>query len=243
MKLAIITGGSKGLGLSLIEEYCNKGFKVISIARNTPIFEHANFIDNIEFDLSQIDKFDLLEQQLFSTIDKLTLEKVLLINNAGRLGKISSIENCSNDDMSKTIQLNVTAPLLMSSMFLRKFANSNLKTEILMISSGAGLHPYAGWTSYCTSKAGIELMTKSIALEQVNNNNVRILSLNPGVMDTQMQVQIRNTKKADFDRVDRFLELKKENQLASTSNIAKKIVQISENDNYNSGETIVVQKV
>jgi NAD(P)-dependent dehydrogenase (short-subunit alcohol dehydrogenase family) len=61
--------------------------------------------------------------------------------------------------------------------------------SIINVSSGAAYRPLEGWSSYCAAKAGLAMMTRSIALE--TSGRIRIFGFSPGTIDTDMQVKIR----------------------------------------------------
>ena len=108
--------------------------------------------------------------------------------------------------------------------------------QIINISSGAAVSPYAGWSVYCTSKAAIDMMTKTIAAEQsAVKNGVKCISIYPGVVDTNMQDQIRSTSVSDFKNVERFKELKTTNQLYSPAFVGKQIYELDHNQTLDNG--------
>jgi len=239
MKIAIITGGSKGIGASLVNTFCKEGFKVISISRSLSKNTDQN-LTQIQFDLSQVEKID----ELFTLIKNEIQEDVtslLLINNAGLLGDISALENCSTESINKTIQVNLIAPMLLSSKIIAAYKKHELR--IINISSGAGVNSYYGWAGYCASKAGIESITKTIAIEQKENEAFKILSVMPGVVDTEMQVQIRSTDKKDFIHLDRFIELHENKELFDADFVAAKIYTLFKENEYESGATIDIRNV
>ena len=174
----------------------------------------------------------------FDTSD---IEKITLINNAGTLGKIGRIE--AIDDIAQTVALNTIAPLLLTSTFIRLTKNWQAVKHIINISSGAAHKPYYGWTVYCATKAAIDMMTKTIALEQeAVPNGVKILAVYPGVVDTQMQAKIRESDKASFPSIDRFLDLKSTNSLANATTVGKQIYDIDHDDAIENGSILRVKE-
>ena len=118
----------------------------------------------------------------------------------------------------------------------------NLK-QIINISSGAAHKPYYGWTVYCATKAAIDMMTKTIALEQETVPNcLKILAIYPGVVDTQMQAKIRESDKASFPSIDRFLDLKSTNSLANATTVGKQIYDIDHDDAIENGSILRVKE-
>ncbi len=224
MKILIITGGSKGIGKAIATKYAANNYKVYSLSRS--IVDVQN-ITQIAVDLNNISETVQSFNMIFDALKKESISSITLINNAGRLGKISHLENLDTADIAKTIQLNTTIPLLLSSLFIKKTKHRTCAKEIITISSGAAKNPYKGWATYCTSKAAIDMMTKTLAAEQENQQNgVKCMAIYPGVVDTNMQVHIRKTKEVDFNNVQRFIDLKENNELYSPTFVANKIFDV-----------------
>lgn len=231
----IITGGSKGIGLALANHYHHNNFKVYSLARTVS--------NDLPFHQLKIDLVNESVETVFTSIlnelDLTNIKKITLINNAGRLGKIGNIENISLDDISKSIRLNVTIPLQLTKLFIAEFKSVNAVKTIFNISSGAALNAYQGWSTYCTSKAGLDMLTKAISVEQKEvKYPVKCLGIRPGVVATNMQEQIRKSSKDDFVLLQRFIDLHENNQLSNPKDVAHKIYVIDQTNRFDSGETI-----
>lgn len=234
-KILIITGGSKGIGLALANHYRKNNFKVYSLART--ITTDLSF-KQINVNLVK-DDIDIVMTSVLNEINFDKVDKITLINNAGRLGTISNLENIKTTDIAETVKLNITIPLQISSLFIKLTKNLTCDKKIINISSGAAIKTYQGWSIYCTSKAAIDMMTKSIANEQEGEKMpVKCIGIRPGVVATAMQEQIRNTSKADFVQVERFIAMHEENQLTDTEEVARKIFNIDIENLVNSGEIV-----
>ncbi|OSY89362.1 hypothetical protein WH52_01625 [Tenacibaculum holothuriorum] len=234
MNILILTGGSKGIGKALAEKYRSQNYKVYSLSRSINSLEN---IIQISVDLSNLKETHNSFKMLFDEIKKEKISSLTLINNAGRLGTIANLENISSEDIAKTIQLNTTTPLLISSLFIELSQKLHCKKQIINISSGAATKSYEGWSVYCTSKAAIDMMTKCIAAEQTElTNGVKCVSIYPGVVDTNMQTQIRETQKSDFKNLQRFIDLKENNQLFTPKYVAETIFKIDTSNYLNSGD-------
>lgn len=236
MNILIITGGSKGIGKAIAKKYASKNYKVYSLSRSTVKLEN---ITQISVDLSNLKETESSFKMLLTEFNIEQISSITLINNAGRIGKISSLENLKTEDIAKTIQLNTITPLVLSSLFISILEKTNCKKQIINISSGAAKTPYQGWSVYCTSKAGIDMMTKTIANEQIAiKNSVKCVSIYPGVVDTNMQTDIRNTQKKDFSSLQRFKDLKENNELYSAEFVAEKIYKIDTKNQLKSGDIV-----
>lgn len=235
----IITGGNKGIGKGITQAYLDKGYQIFSISRT--LSEDFPTVNQILFDLSKTNEIKQLLTEIFQEIDEEKVEKITLINNAGTLGQIGRLENIS--DIEATVKLNTIAPLLLISVFIALTKTWNCAKHIINISSGAAYKPYYGWTVYCATKAAIDMMTKTIALEQeALTNGAHIIAIYPGVVDTEMQTQIRKSDKQDFAAIDRFLELKATNALASPITVGQQIFAIDHDQTITKGTLIRVDE-
>ena len=239
MDIIIITGGSKGIGKALAEKYVLENYKVYVLSRTSGNLKNSI---NISVDLSDTITTQKTFSSLLNDIKTQHISSITLINNAGRLGNISNLENITPEDITKSIQLNTTTPLILSSLFINATQSLTCKKQIISISSGAAVNPYEGWSVYCTSKAAIDMMTKTIALEQNNlENGVKCNAIYPGVVDTNMQTQIRKTSENDFQNVQRFIDLKESNQLYKPKFVADKIYQIDTENKLSNGDIIDIR--
>ena len=225
-KILIVTGGSKGIGKGIIDAYLANGYQIYSISRS--INQTLKKVTQLKYDLSKTEGIKNLISQIFKGIKSIEVEKITLINNAGTLGKIGRIEDIA--DIETTVALNTIAPLLLASSFISLTKNWKAKKHIINISSGAAYTPYYGWTVYCATKAAIDMMTKTIALEQETvENGAKIIAIYPGVVDTEMQAEIRKSDKDSFALIDRFLDLKATNALANAKTVGKQVYELDEN--------------
>ena len=98
---------------------------------------------------------------------------------------------------------------------------------VASISSGAALKGYAGWSLYCATKAGLEGFVRALALEQQPEPHPLLaVSIDPGVVDTQMQALIRTMSKRDFPEVERFIRRKNEGGLSAPSRVAAAVLRV-----------------
>ena len=236
MNVLIITGGSKGIGKAIAQKYTTENFTVYSISRSKAIDDSYH---QIEAELSNSQEAIKAINAIFLKIELTAISSITLINNAGTLGEIDSLGNIDFKNIQQTIQLNTTTPLVLSNEFIKLTKKLTCKKQIITISSGAATNPYAGWSIYCSSKAAIEMMTKTIAEEQNKlPNEVKAIAIKPGVVDTNMQTQIRDTSETKFKNVQRFKDLKEQNQLYTPEFVADRIYQIDQQNQLENGAII-----
>lgn len=223
MNYYFITGTSRGIGFAITSELLkNINNKVFGYGRHCNI-EHAAY-KHTHIDLSNID--ELLNFKFPEISDA---ESICLINNSGTIGEIKPCGKLDNKNIVQTLNLNLTAPSILCNQFLKKYQTHPAKKYIVNISSGAAKFPIDAWSSYCASKAGLDLLSLTIQEEQNNRNgNVKVFAISPGVIDTAMQDEIRKADPNDFKQSEYFHKLKSNNELISADLVAKKIIRILE---------------
>lgn len=219
MKIFIITGASKGIGHALSTILEAEGHKVLRIARTNP---------NALADLMQVDITDENAPQRIISWLKPYLSiatEITLINNAGMIGPIEQVGSLDPQHVASAIMLNITAPIHLTNAFTQLVQALPIKKNIINISSGAGRHVYSGWSIYCTTKAAIDQFSRAFHLEQkAQTHPIHITSLAPGVIDTDMQREIRSSKKAAFPSIECFVDLKESGNLLSPHESAAMII-------------------
>lgn len=215
----IITGSSKGLGKALAEQFLAKGASVLGISRTASI-DHPNY-QHLHLDLSNIEDLKSFELELGSE-----QENYILLNNAGTLGKVDHFENLDSDDLIMATKLNFLAPMLLTQKFIRAKCNENCLKYVINIGTGAADQAIDGWSLYCSTKAGLAMFTKVVHQElKMNQKPIKIVDLAPGIIDTEMQAEIRNTKKQQFSNRQRFVDYYENGDLQTADETAALIIR------------------
>jgi len=218
-----ITGCSKGLGKALVDVLIRSEHNSITGISRSNELEHPRF-KHFSIDLSQPDDLLILTERIFEKPGN--FERMVLINNAGYLGSIKYMGKNNDDEFINIFNINLIAPSILTNAFMRKYTNSKCEKIILNISSGASKTPYDGWAGYCSSKAGLDMLSRVASMESERmKNGFKIFALAPGVIDTDMQRQVRNASERDFSRLSHFLSLKDDNKLLSPEKAATQIIR------------------
>lgn len=216
-----ITGTSRGLGKALATGLLeNETNRVTGLSRECTI-THPHY-RHVEIDLN-----DLGAVKNFTFEDHPGASRLVLINNAGTLGGVKPVGKADPDMIIQSYHVNLVAPSLLTNTFVRTYAEHSAEKFILNISSGAGKNPIDGWSTYCASKAAIDLYSRVIKEEQQHTENgFRIWSVAPGVVDTSMQEEIRSASPEDFKQLGRFVDYHITKQLAHPETVARKYFTI-----------------
>lgn len=215
----IVTGISGGLGKAIAEKLLLEGNKVIGISRKCAI-QNPNF-HFIKCDLSDPDQISSLQLELDD-------DKITLINNAGIIGDIKRISEQKNSDLSLVLQINAIAPLeLLKKVYDTLSDDQKDNFTLVNISSGAANRSIPSWSSYCASKAALNMLSENFHKEERElGRRPKVYAVAPGVIDTPMQEQIRSSREEDFSAHGKFVELKTNGDLYSPEEAAERLIQL-----------------
>jgi benzil reductase ((S)-benzoin forming) len=223
MSVTVLSGASRGLGNALLDELMHLNEPVIVIGRSTPD-RPSDLIAYIEADLAhaggQAATSEGLSRLLAEHLARRTFSQLTFINNAGIVKPIGLVGSLPMDELLASIAVNFAAPVVIANACLQWTNARGIASRIINISSGAASRPLAGWSAYCSSKAAARMFFDVQALEGLSS----VIHIDPGVMDTGMQGDIRNADKERFPQGDAFRDLKKDGKLASPSDVARAIV-------------------
>ncbi|MBK8983621.1 MAG: SDR family NAD(P)-dependent oxidoreductase [Ignavibacteria bacterium] len=223
MNYFFITGTSRGIGKALAELLLKDDNNfVYGISRSNSI-KTINY-EHTELDLSNTDKVKEFEFPDFDDADSITL-----INNSAASMEVKRMGDLSSVNIVEVYNVNLISPSLLMNNFYKKYQDHICKRMILNISSGAAHKAIESWSVYCAAKAGLAMISEVADVEQKlkhPNNPIRIFSVGPGVVNTEMQTKLRNVSPEDFSMVDKFIEFYEKNQLAEPEDIAVKLFQI-----------------
>jgi benzil reductase ((S)-benzoin forming) len=217
--LLILTGHTKGLGHAILDKFLDhEGIKIMALSRSTLEIDHPRLTE-FALDLSDL---NALESQLPKFFPQEIFDRYLLINNAGWIGEVKPIGKLNPKGIQRLMNLNLVAPMIITDAFVRAYSDQSGQKIICNISSGAAQKPLPGWGEYCTSKAGLAMFSK-VAAEELSTLGFRVFSLAPGIVDTEMQAEIRKAESGDFPALDRFVSYKSNGLLSTPEEVAEKI--------------------
>ncbi|MDR7267622.1 NAD(P)-dependent dehydrogenase (short-subunit alcohol dehydrogenase family) [Pelomonas saccharophila] len=228
MHLYIVTGSSRGLGAALVQQLTQAGNTVIGIARKLNPELQAE-----QWSLDLTDPSNAAEHLQAWLRVNTGWQSATLINNAALLSEPGPLAASELSELSAALRVGLEAPTLLSRVFLAETSGVPQR-RILNISSGLGRRAIAGSAAYCAIKAGLDHLSRALALEEPE---VGIVSLAPGVIDTDMQVQLRGADPARFPEQTRFQGLKDGGQLQTAEATAASIVRYFMRPDF--GKTVV----
>jgi len=199
----VVTGASRGLGKGLVEAFRAAGHEVTGFSRSTGVdVSDAAAVESVAASVAPID---------------------LWVNNAGVLGPIGPLADADPTEVAHHLEVNVLGVVHGTQAFLRHRSPDGV---LVNITSGAAQTPYEGWGPYCAAKAAVDMLTEVVARE----TGVRAYAVAPGVVDTDMQAEIRATPPERFPAVGRFQDLKRREAFNSPAWVARHLLDLAFGD-------------
>ena len=189
MKTALITGASSGIGYAIVKRLLKLDYKVIGVSRSikNELFNHSNF-KAISCDLTDVKDMQKLKDEDIS----------ILINCAG-FGRFEPHEELSQKIILDMVALNLTAPMLLTNMMLRKLKKND--GYIININSIEALRASKFAGVYSATKAGLKAFGDSL-FEETRKSNLSITNINPDMTESSFYNELRfETSKKDDEKL------------------------------------------
>lgn len=183
----LISGGSKGLGLFLVENLIEKGYNIATFARKktNEIKVLENKYEQSNFYFEEIDIQDYTQLKLFV---KTVCEKFgninCLVNNAA-IGQDHLLSGIKDEEILRIININLASAIILTKYVVKRMLISNEDSQIINISSICGDKGFTGLTAYSATKGGILSFTRSLARE-LGSRKIMVNSISPGFFESEM---------------------------------------------------------
>jgi NAD(P)-dependent dehydrogenase (short-subunit alcohol dehydrogenase family) len=222
-RTALVTGAGRGIGRATALALAGCGARVVVAARSSEIDAVAAEIVASGGEALAIPADVAREGHVRRLVDNAG-EVDILINNAGVIWPIAPLAEADPQDWIASVGINLTGVFLAMRAVLPGMLQRNWG-RIVNVSSGAARGTTAGWGAYSAAKAGVEAMT-SVAAREVAGTDIRVVGVRPGIVDTDMQVEIRASSEERFTRenVERFRGYKDRGVLRPPEHPARLIV-------------------
>ncbi len=242
--LLIIFGTTSGIGKALYENASNfTENDFILFNKDSFKFSSKNIIRNLTLDLSKPFNKNKLSKlhKLFS--EQKEYKNMCLILNASVIEPIGAIGSVSDQPLLKAGFVNFLNYERLVNIFISATRHSPVKKKILAISSGSAESPNIGLSSYCSTKAALEMFIRCLFLEQQKSKEYSVIALRPGVVNTNMQKKLRFSKKENFPNADKYKEIFKEKKLLTPEMVASKIYFLLNSNKYWSSPVINISDI
>jgi len=231
--LVILTGASRGMGRAIGEQLLARpGHMLVGISRGVsqelaaaPKGE-GSALEQWPHDLDDATQAAAHLSQWLAGVPAGRFASATLINNAGVIARPAPLSDAQLPDLVRALRVGLEAPMLLASAFLKATGGwTQARRKVLNISSGLGRNAMASQAPYCAAKAGMDHFSRSLALEEAHSpHGARVVSLAPGVIDTDMQVELRGGDPAKFPDRERFTRMQTEGMLATPAAAAARVL-------------------
>ncbi len=174
-----ITGASSGIGAALARTLPWEDARVIGVSRRVPpVGEH------LQADLADPSCWERLEASFHQELAGFEGDRVVFIHAAGTLEPIGFVGEVDSKAYQQNVLLNSAAPQVLGQLFLAAVRDVSADRHVLMLTSGAALSVYPGWSSYGAGKAAMDQWVRDVGAEQDIRGGVKVLAVAPGTVDT-----------------------------------------------------------
>lgn len=225
-RIALITGASRGIGAAIAERFAAEGAYLILIARTTGGLEETDDRVKAKGGAATLVPADLIDFDAIDNLGSLIAKRWgrldILVGNAGLLGSLSPVSHFSIQIWQQVLDLNLTANwrLIRSLDPLLRTSDSG---RVIFVTSSAASTPMSFWGAYSASKAALEALAKTYAME-TKNTKLRVNVIDPGATRTQMRAQA-------FPGED-------PSKLPSPESVAERFVRLAETSFQKTGQII-----
>lgn len=229
-KKVLVTGGTRGIGKEIAQEYQKLGAKVIITGTKKEYLEILP--KSIVYEQLEIKDAVNWQERVNNIIEKYDGFDIC-INNAG-INKVANIYDLEESDLSKILLTNLQAPIYISSKVSKKM-KENESGFIINIASIFGVVSKEGRNSYTASKSGLIGVTKTMAID-LGKYNVLVNSVSPGFVDTELTQRVLG--KEGMKKMQESIPLKR---IAKVSDIVPTILFLTSSFNtYITGQNIII---
>ena len=231
-KIAIVTGGTRGIGASISKKLKSSNFEVIAnYASNDDAarsFSKENNIEVVKWDVGNFDECKKSISQIYEDYKNVDI----LINNAG-ITRDAPLHKMSKDNWQKVIDVNLNSVFNMTSLVINKMRENSFG-RIVHISSVNGQKGQFGQTNYAATKSALIGFSKSLALESASKG-ITSNVICPGYINTEMVAAIRE------DILKSIIETVPNKRLGEADEVAEMVSYlVSDKANYINGSTLSI---
>ncbi len=184
---ALVTGGSRGIGLAVVEALATHGADVVFTARGA---------NGVAAAMAALPSGATVRGVVCDVTDRAGMAALLaepvdiLVNNAGVIQPIGRLAEVDIQDWAENLRVNVVAAVSVIQLALPGLVAR--RGTVINLSSGAAHRPMEGWSAYCAGKAALAMVTRCLHLEH-GGEGLRAFGFAPGLIDTDMQGEIRQS--------------------------------------------------
>jgi benzil reductase ((S)-benzoin forming) len=228
VRSVIITGVSRGLGSAFFDEFLAAGDRILALGRRFTEAQHA--AERRQPQRVRLRPVDFAYPATLPAAAELAsflhdATDVVIVHNAAVLDPVGAIGTLTADEVHAAVAVNLTAPMVLTNAVMAA-TRGQREIAVLFISSGAARRQAAGMAVYSATKLAGESFFEALAAQHTADPRIRVVNVNPGKLNTDMQVRIREHAQGDvyFPDRDRYVHAYQRGELAEPVAAAKRII-------------------
>jgi len=216
-KVAVVTGGGRGIGRAAASILARAGAAVAVVARTeeeieetaSRIRQEGGYAMPVPADVTDWAAMKQVADEVAQTWDAADI----VVANAGVLKPVGDTWEVDPATWAQNLDVNLMGAFYTTRAFFPAMVERG-RGVLIYVSSGAATHPVAGWSAYCAAKAGLDHFGRTVAAEiDQQGLSIRVHILYPGVVDTAMQAKIREMPEESFSRAEKYRRYHRQGQL------------------------------
>ena len=220
----LILETSSGLGESFFKNLHGKEYDVLCLSRRflpyqEEISQNNNSTFLINYDPTKLNKFIDNLKKLKQCL--MIYKKIVFINHVNSILPVRQTGSFDNVKIVSNVNRNYRAPILIKNMLLTL---SEVEIKVLNISLGPSNNPLGGWSIYCSATTQGKIFSDDVSLRVINNISHSVNNSDPDILDTKLQVHVRNYNYDNFSGVNEFIDLNNRGGLLDLNDVADKVI-------------------
>jgi benzil reductase ((S)-benzoin forming) len=225
----IITGTSRGIGRAVAARLLETGNRVFGISRSPSPLAGERGFRAVQGSVTDPSWVGPLLEEVRGDLAEGEFDMLCLLNNAAVLEPMGAIEHCDAQAIRHHVEVNLTAPMVLTAQFMAAFADLDLRRKVVHMTSGAAHRPIPDMSLYCATKAGISMFCACVGAEQDGSDHgYEIAAISPGMVETDMQRDMRARSAEEFRPSEQFRAAKADGAVQDPAVVARKICAILE---------------
>lgn len=203
-RVALVTGAARGIGAATAVALARRGIAcVLAVRKPEAARETADILGKLGV-ACRVETCDVADYESVRRCVARTIEAWgrldIVVNNAGQIDPQGLLANTDPAAWAQAVSVNLVGPYNVIRAALSELLRRH--GTVVNVSTGAAHTPRDGWSAYCSSKAGLHMLGRSV-LNEYGKQGLSVYSLQPGLVDTDMQERIRSMGVNEISRIQR----------------------------------------